>query len=177
MGNELEWQRELLPQIKNWRSVKSFAPTEIEDDKILRILEAGRRAPSAKNRQPWRFILVNKESVRERIMNAAYGQPHVGEAPAIICACTTNIDYRMSNGQLSYPIDLSFAASFMLFQAATDGLGACVVTTFDEREVKEIITAPYSMRVVMLLLLGYPLEAPLPVSRKPLSSVISYNHW
>jgi len=83
----------------------------------------------------------------------------------------------MPNGQLSYPIDTSFAVSFMMLQAVREGLGTSIVTTFDEQEVKDIITVPYSMRVVMLLLVGHAAEEPDPMPRKALRRIVSYNHW
>ena len=167
----------LIPQIANRQSIRQFKPVAVEKSSLDRIVEAGRSAPSAKNRQPWRFIVINNKEVIRRIEQAAYGQEHVGQAPVIITACTTNIDYRMPNGQLSYPIDLSFAVAFMIIQAEAEKVGSCVVTTYNEIDIKEILSVPYSMRVVMLLLLGYSDETPFPVVKKPLNRIISYNHW
>ena len=167
----------LVPHIENWQSIRQFSSQTIPKERINRILEAGRKAPSAKNRQPWRFIIIDNPEVKKKIETAAFGQEHVGQAPVIIAACTTNIDYRMPNGQISYPIDLTMAVSFMMLQAQAEELGTCIVTTFDEQEVKEILTVPYSMRVVMLLLLGQVEEKPFPTSRKPLKRIVSYNHW
>ena len=167
----------LLREIEERHSVKNFTGLPIEKEKLERILEAGRRAPSAKNRQPWRFIVVDDPAVRLRIQTAAFGQEHVGKAPIIVAGCTTNVDYRMPNGLMSYPIDVAVAVSFMVIQGQAEGLGSCIVTTFDEQELKEILSIPYSMRVVMLLLVGYPAENVLPAQRKPINQIISYNHW
>ncbi len=168
---------ELIPPIENRISIQKFSSTPIEPDKLRRVLDAGRRAPSAKNRQPWRFVVLLNEPLRKKIETAAFGQEHVGQAPAIVAACTTNIDYMMPNGQLSYPIDIALAVAFMMIQAQAEDVGSCVVTTFDERDVKEILSIPFSMRVVMLLLLGYPAERPIPPTRKSFESVVSFNHW
>jgi nitroreductase len=168
---------DLLKEIEQRQSIKDFLTKPIEDEKMDRILEAGRLAPSAKNRQPWRFIVINDENLRENIQQAAFGQEHVGKAPALIAAASTNIDYRMPNGQLSYPIDIAFAVSFMMLQAEHEELCSCVITTFDEPEVKELLTIPYSMKVVMLLLLGYPASKPLKETRKPMERICAYNHW
>ncbi len=168
---------DLLPEILSRQSIKKFKSEPVEKDSLNRILEAGRRAPSAKNRQPWRFIIIDEKDLREKIERAAFGQEHVGQAPIIIAACSTNIDYVMPNGQLSYPIDITFAVSFMMLQAEHEGLGTCVITTYDEREIKELLTVPYSMKVVMLLLVGHPQERPFPESRKPIKRICSYNHW
>ncbi len=167
----------LLQQIEKRKSIKQFAETPVDKEKLNTILEAGRRAPSAKNRQPWRFIVVDDETIQTRIESAAFGQEHVGQAPIIIACCTTNIDYRMPNGLMSYPIDIACAVSFMMIQAETEELGSCIVTTFDEQEIKEILNVPYSMRVVMLLLVGHPADTSLQTQRKPLKRIVSKNHW
>jgi nitroreductase len=168
---------EVLPEILARRSVRSFTSKALDRDQVERILEAGRLAPSAKNRQEWRFVVVQKKETRQKIMEASFNQEAVGQAPAIIAVCTTNIDYRMPNGQLSYPVDLAFAASFMVLQAVHEGLGTCCLTTFDEQEIREILTTPFSMRIVLLLLVGYPAETPEPTPRKPLRQVSGRDHW
>ncbi len=168
---------ELIPGIAEWQSTRKFTDQIVDTEALTRILEAGRKAPSAKNRQPWRFVVVKDGTTRGRIESAAFGQEHVGQAPVIVAACTTNVDYKMPNGQLSYPIDLTMAVSFMMLQAVSEGLGACVVTTYNEQEIKDILTVPYSMRVAMLLLIGHPADKPFPIQRKPLSRIVSYDHW
>ncbi|MEA1911400.1 MAG: nitroreductase family protein, partial [Spirochaetota bacterium] len=94
-----------------------------------------------------------------------------------IAACTTNTEYKMPNGQASYPIDISMAISFMMIQARAEKLGACVVTTYNEADIKDILSVPYSMRVVMLLLIGHPDEDPILTKRKRKSRVVSHEHW
>ena len=168
---------ELIPEIADWQSTRKFTDQGVDADELTRILEAGRKAPSAKNRQPWRFVVVRDGTIRGKIKSASFGQEHVGKAPVIVAACTTNVDYKMPNGQWSYPIDLTMAVSFMMLQAASEGLGVCVVTTYNEQEIKEILTVPYSMRVAMLLLIGHSEEKPFPTQRKPLKRIVSYDHW
>ncbi len=168
---------EVMPEILQRRSVRSFTSQPLEKDQVERILEAARLSPSAKNRQEWRFVVVQKKETRLRIMEAAFGQDYVGQAPVIIAVCTTNIDYRMPNGQLSYPIDLAFASSHMVLQAVHEGLGTCCITTFDEQEVREILTVPFSMRVVLLLLIGYAESLPEPAPRKSLKQITGKDHW
>jgi nitroreductase len=168
---------DVLPEILARKTIKSFLPKPLGKEQVERILEAGRLAPSAKNRQEWRFVVIQKKETRQRIMEASFNQEMVGQAPAIIAVCTTNIDYRMPNGQLSYPVDLAFAASFMVLQAVHEGLGTCCLATFDEQEVREILTVPFSMRVVLLVLVGQPAETPEPSPRKTLRQVIGRDHW
>ncbi|MFP4330127.1 MAG: nitroreductase family protein [Alkalispirochaetaceae bacterium] len=169
----------LLEEIRRRYSVRKFSEQPVEREKIDTILDAGRLSPSAKNRQAWRFIVVTEEQLRKNIENACFGQDWVGTAPCQIALCTTNVDYKMPNGQLSYPVDLGIAAGFMMIQAVHDGLGTCAITTFREQEVKSLLTVPYSMRVVMILLVGYPSpeEEEERSRRFPLDRVSSYNHW
>jgi nitroreductase len=168
---------EVLPEILARRSIRAFTAQPLEKDQIERILEAGRLAPSAKNRQEWRFIVIQKKEVRQKMMEAAFSQEYVGQAPVIMAVCTTNIDYRMPNGQAAYPVDLAFAASHMVLQAVHEGLGTCCITTFDEQEVRELLTIPFSMRVVLLVLMGYADESPEPAPRKSLRQISARDHW
>jgi nitroreductase len=168
---------DILPEILARHSCRKFKNKAVEKSKLERILRAGQLAPSAKNRQEWRFVVAQKAPLRKRIQEAAFGQEHVGQAPIIVSLCTTNIDYRMPNGQLSYPIDIAFAASSMILQATREQLGSCIVTTFDEQEIKELLSIPYAMKVVMLLLLGYAVEESEPTARKLIKRIVSYDHW
>ena len=70
----------LLPEIKNRFSVRRFKNVPLDPEKLSRILEAGRLAPSAKNRQPWRFLVVDDPAIKSKISSAAYGQQHVLDA-------------------------------------------------------------------------------------------------
>jgi nitroreductase len=168
---------DLLPEIKNRTSVRDFLPDPVSKAQLERILEAARLAPSAKNRQAWRFIVVQDSALRERMESACFGQEYVGNAPAIVACCTTNVDYKMPNGQLSYPIDIAIAASFMMLQAVREKLGTCMITTYDEQDVRVALSVPYSMRVVMLLLIGHPASVGERVQKFPLRRIASYDHW
>jgi nitroreductase len=168
---------EILPEIVQRRSVRSFTSRPVDKDQVERILEAARLAPSAKNRQEWRFVVIQKKEVRQKMMEAAFSQDYVGQAPVIVAVCTTNIDYRMPNGQASYPIDLAIAATHIMLQAVHEGLGTCCITTFDEQEVREILTAPFSMRVVLLILIGHHEALPEPTPRKTLRQISGREHW
>lgn len=167
----------LLPHIEHRVTIRNFTNEVVNQKSLDAILEAARLAPSAKNRQPWRFIVVQDSEVRGQIQNAAYNEPHVSSAPVLIAACTTNVDYRMPNGQTSYPIDIATAVAFMMIQAEEEKLGSSIVTTFDETLVKEILSVPHSMRVVMLLALGHPEHRPMRPPRRSADQIISYNHW
>ena len=167
----------LLPEIAERRSCLRFDGRAIDSAKLDQIIEAGRLAPSAKNRQEWRFIVIRKADLRDKIAAAAFREQNVGTAPVVIAACTTNIDYIMPNGQYSHPIDVAVATTFMALQAESEGLQSCFITTFDEQDVKDLLSVPHRMRVVLLLVLGYSAGPTPPQHRKPLQQIVSYDHW
>ena len=167
---------EILKEIKNRSTVKSFSSSSIDKERMNRILEAGRWAPSAKNRQPWRFIVIQNLEKKEKIKDACYGDVRLSDCGAVVALCSTNIDYKMPNGQLSYPIDIAFAASFMLLQAEHEGLGSALLTTFREQDIADMLSVPYGMRIVLLLLLGEK-KTQNTAYRFSKDRIISYDHW
>ena len=115
----------LLEPIKKRQSVRSYQDKEIPKEILQQILEAGRLAPSAKNGQPWKFIVVRNKGLRKKLVPACKNQEFVGEASAVIVGCATNPNYKMGNGEYSYAIDLAIALDHMSLQAASLGLGTC----------------------------------------------------
>ena len=163
--------------IRKRRSIRKYQARKVENDKIERVLEAGRLAPSAKNLQEWRFIVVRDDGRRRRLAEAAKGQTFVGEAPVVIAACATMTDYVMTCGQLTYPIDLAIAVEHMVLAAAAEGLGTCWIGAFYEEEVKKVLNVPPQVRVVALLPLGYPDESPAPRPRKEMEEIVAFETW
>jgi nitroreductase len=101
---------EVMPEIVQRHSVRAFTSQPIDKDQVERIIEAGRLAPSAKNRQEWRFVHIQKKETRQKMMEAAFGQDYVGQAPLIIAVCTTNRRCGMSS-QLRSPCESSCSSS------------------------------------------------------------------
>lgn len=163
--------------IRSRRSIRAYDPGEVEEEKLLRILESGRLSPSAGNRQERRFIVVRDARKRQLLSEAAKNQSFVAEAPVVIAACSVETDYVMACGQPAYPIDTAIAVDHMTLQAVEDGLGTCWIGAFDEKKVKEILNIPDNVRVVQLLALGYPSDAPGPRPRKSLDDIVMWEKW
>lgn len=168
---------DVLTAIKGRRSIRAYSPREIEDEKLKRVLEAGRLAPSAVNRQEWKFIVVKDPAIREQLVEAASGQKFLGEAPLALVACGTEPTKVMKCGQHAYNIDVSIALSFMILEAWEQGLGSCWLGHFDEDKVKKILDIPPEVRVVAMTPLGYPAETPAPRPRKSLDEIVSYDKY
>ena len=169
----------VIELIRDRNSCKEFLSKDIDESKLTNIIEAGRLAPSAKNRQPWRFISISDDRVKNVLFEACYGSDVIKTADKIIAVCTTNIDYVMPNGQCAHCMDLSIATSFMMIQAEAEGLGSCVITTYNEEQIRDVLTVPFSMKVYCLLALGYKSDNCVnkKVERKPIDSIYNKEHW
>jgi nitroreductase len=167
----------VLDAIKSRRSIRSFKDKPIEEDKLLRVLEAGRLAPSAKNMQEWRYILVKDKELRRKVAVACNNQYFIAEAPVVIVGCATMADYVLTCGQSAYTIDVSISMDHMSLQAVEEGLGTCWIGAFREDEVKRILNVPSEMRVVEVMPLGYPKFQPEPKPRMRLEEIVFYDRY
>ena len=170
---------EFYEVIRKRRSVRKYHPKKISDDVLNRILEAGRIAPSAKNIQPWHFIVVREPDTKMRVAQACRGQLFIAEADVIICGCALEkIAWgRMGGYMSSFAVDLAIAMDHIVLAAANEGLGTCWIGAFNENEVKEILRIPEDVRVVALTPVGYPAEEPEDRGRKPLKEIVSYERY
>ena len=167
---------ELMDAVRGRRSVRCYLEQSVEEEKLEAVLEAGRLAPSARNMQDWKFIVVRDQATRQKLAKAARDQQFVGEAPVVIAACGTS-DLVMTCGQPAYAIDVAIAVDHMTLAAQSLGLGTCWIGAFYEGQVREILGVPANIRVVALLPLGYPAQNARATPRKSLAEVVSYDHW
>lgn len=168
---------DVLEAIRTRRSIRAYDSREVEEEKLKRVLEAGRLAPSASNRQDWKFIVVRDSEKRKMLVEAAGGQAFVEEAPVVLVVCGTEPDKVMYCGQPAYTVDTSIALSFMILEACELGLGTCWLGHFDEKRVKEILGIPAGVRVVAMTPLGYPAESPAARPRKSIDEVVSFERF
>lgn len=164
--------------IRTRKSVRSFLERPVEEDKLERILEAGRLAPSARNTQEWRFIVVRDPGLRRRLIPAAAGQSFVGEAPCVIVGCAETDEHVMRCGEKCYPIDLAIAMDHISLAAAAEGLGTCWVGAFYQDQVKMVLDIPDEIKVVELMPLGYPADTSVQEkNRMALDEIVRYDQW
>jgi len=168
---------EVTEAIRSRRSIRNYLDKPVEEDKLLRVLEAARLAPSASNLQEWRFVVVRDEMTRRKLMDAAKGQRFVGQAPVVIACCAETDEHVMTCGQMCYPINVAIAIDHMTLAAVEEGLGTCWVGAFYADQVKEILGIPEHVPVVELLALGYPAVVPQPTRRLALDEIVKYERW
>ncbi|MBO3763119.1 MAG: nitroreductase family protein [Thermoproteota archaeon] len=169
---------DLMEVFRKRRSIRKYKATPIEKEKLFRVLEAGRLAPSAANKQPWNFIVVDNEEVKKKLFNA-YPSDWFVKAPVIIVACANpSLAWKRRDGEEYWKVDLAIAIEHMVLQAYSEGLGACWVCAFNETEVKKVLNIPEEVRVVAMIPIGYPDEEKGEVTnRKQLREIVFMNSW
>jgi nitroreductase len=167
----------VLDTIRKRRSIRKYDSRPVEDEKLNAVLEAARLAPSANNRQNWKFVVVKDSETRRKLAEAAGEQMFVAEAPITIAACALDPDSVMYCGQPRHTVDLSIAVSFMILEACELGLGTCWLGHFDEKKVKEILQIPENVRVVAITPLGYPAHEPQPRPRKEMNEIVCFEKY
>ena len=169
---------DVFEAIKTRKSVRAFQDKPVPEDALQQILEAARLAPSASNRQEWRFVVVRDAETRKQLIDVARGQQFVGEAPVVLACCAETDEHVMACGHLCYPIDVAIAIDHITLCATALGLGTCWIGAFDEAKARAVLGIPDDIRVVELLPLGYPRD-PSAVEKKrlPLAQLVKYERW
>jgi len=168
---------ELMEAIKKRRSVRAYKSQEISDETLNKILEAARLAPSASNRQPWKFIVVRDPKKRQELAKASRNQLFVGEAPVVIAGVALDPDRVMRCEVPAYAVDLSIALTHITLAAADEGLGTCWIGAFWQEEAKKILGVPDEYKIVGLMPLGYPADSSGEKMRKPLKDIVCYERF
>jgi len=169
----------VLEAIQKRRSVRKYKQDPIPEEALLRVLEAARLAPSGKNFQPWKFIIVKDKELKEKLARASAGQFFIAKAPIIVVGCgfPDKCYARMGRYMKSWSVDVTIALEHLILQAQEEGLGTCWIGSFEEEEVKAILNVPEEVKVLALTPLGYPDEIPRFRGRKSLDEIISYDRY
>lgn len=169
---------DVFETVKTRRSIRSYQDKPVEEEKLAKILEAARLAPSAVNLQPCSYVVVTDKAVRQRL-SQAYSRSWFAQAPVIIVACATpEKAWKRNDGEEFWKIDAAIALQTLVLAATAEGLGTCWIGAFDEKKAKDALDIPKNVRVVAMTPIGYPAETKPPVTeRKPLTELIHYNKW
>lgn len=166
---------EFMEVVRRRRSIRAYKSREVEERILKEILEAARWAPSAKNLQMWKLVVVRDPDKKKALAKASFDQNFIAEAPLVIAAVALDPGHVMSCGVPAYAVDLAIAVEHMVLAACDKGLGSCWIGAFEQEKVREILGIPSCCKVVALLPIGYPAESPEPPPRKPLSEIVSYD--
>lgn len=146
------FEMEVFEAIRKRHSIRAYLNNKVSKEKLERILEAGRLAPSAGNIQPWHFIVVTDAYKRKKLSRGRFAKFLV-ESPVVLVGCG---DIKASPNW--YVVDTTIAMQNIVLAATSEDLGTCWIGSFNENQVKELLSIPERFRVIALLALGYPRE-------------------
>jgi len=165
--------------ILNRESIRDYDPSRpVEPARLERILESGRLAPSAANRQPWTFILVSSPEMLEKV-RACYHKQWFKDAPHIlIVAGDENASWiRSYDGYNSLETDLAIAMDHVVLAAENEGVGTCWIAAFDHSVLHKALSLKSSEKVFTITPLGYPHKGFVKKAnkvRKELKDIVRY---
>lgn len=166
-----------LDLVKERYSVRAYRSMPVPEALLLQVLEAGRLAPSAANRQPWYFVLV-QEARQRRALGEAYPRDWFWNAPAIIVVCVEVARaWSRSDGKNYADVDGALAMDHMTLCAADLGLGTCWTAAFDAAKVRGVLGLPNGIEPLAMTPIGFAEDPPRPKLRKPMGDILRREHW
>ena len=167
---------DVLEAIGKRRSVRSYRDEPIPEEKVLQVLEAAIKAPSAGNVQPFKIVVVKEAFGRKKLAEAAWGQNFVAEAPIAIVFLVDIVEstgrYGSRGLELYALLDIGAAVENLLLSAQANGFGTCWVGAFKEEEVASALNAPQGLRPVTIVSLGYASKQPKERKKKNLDQML-----
>jgi nitroreductase len=169
-------------------SCRNYSAHPVEREKIDRILEACRLAPSACNSQPWKFVVVDEPDLKDQLARTAVGpmlqfNRFCLQAPVMVALVAEPPSWLSKIGgkvkdKDFYLMDIGIVAEHFCLQAAELGLGSCMIGWFDEKKARQLLHIPAKKRIPLLISLGYPAsDKQRKKIRKPMSDMTSYNSY
>ena len=164
---------DLFEAIEQRRSVRAFQDKPISREYLEKIIDAGRRAPTARNEQPWEFVVVTDPEVRKKIADLATYGKFIAQGPACVAVfCRANTPYYVEDG--------SAATENILLAATALGVGSCWVAGDKKpyaEEIRKLLGVPEGYKLVSLIALGYPADDKPPKAKRPLNEVLHWEKW
>lgn len=172
---------DIFQVFRDRRSIRKYKDTPVTREIIEQVLEAARLAPSWKNLQCWRFLVLTAADKKEAMLSAFAddnpGKKAFLQAPAAIVICADPTESDLSHGIEYFVADAAIAFEHICLAAHALGLGTCWMGLFDEADMKAKLNIPDSIRVVGVTPLGYPDQEPKPRPRKELSEIAYFDEW
>jgi len=163
---------DVLEAIRQRRSCRSYQDQPVPEEHLLAILEAGRLAPSAGNRQPWHFVVARDPAPRQALAQACNGQTWLASAGAIIAGVG-----KPAVSDKWHRVDVAIALENMVLAATALGYGTCWIGAFDQEQVRAVLGLPAELEVLALTPVGVPAEPSEPRPRMPLGEFASYERY
>ncbi|MGA8276163.1 MAG: nitroreductase family protein [Thermoplasmata archaeon] len=175
---------DVLEAIRSYRACPEYSPRPIPPETLKKVLGAARLAPSYRNLQPWRFVVVQDDERKRLLAQASARGRLIAEAPAVIVALAVEEDMPATIGGYisAYPLDVAVAVSHLLLAATAEGLGTNWIIEFNDEKVRTVLSVPDGVHPLGLLPIGYPAHpngsAAVPADgRKSLDEIMAYNEY
>lgn len=171
---------DLFTAIEGRRSVRRYLKEDFPEEKLIKVLEAARLAPSWNNLQGWHYIVVKDRALILALgeLNGYNPNPEVYEnVPCFLVLCCNPRLSGHWEGKEHYLTDAGISLEQAVLAAHSLGLGTCWIGVFPEEETKRLLQVPEELRIVALTPLGIPAQEPKPRPRKPLQEISSLNQW
>jgi len=176
LGRE-ETPVDVFEVIEKRYSVRGYRPDPVEDEKLARVLEAARRAPTAANKQPFRVLVVHTRG-REEELARVYGRRWFTQAPLVVgFVAVTEEAWRRMDDKPYDEVDATIAMDHFVLAATALGLGTCWIAAFDPDAAREVFGLPDDVELVALTPLGYPDKPAANTDRRPLEELVRYERW
>jgi nitroreductase len=168
---------EFFKLIESRYSVRSYLLKPVEEEKLAKVLLAAQLAPTAANRQPFRFIVIHTKG-REEEIRRIYNREWFVSAPIVIAACAVLAEgWRRRDGKNYSEVDATIAMDHLILAAHDLGLGTCWVAAFDVPASRQVLSLPNGVEPVVFTPLGYPADEPKDKARKEIGEIVRYQHW
>lgn len=172
---------EFIDVVKKRRSIRAYKPDSVEPEKISVILEAARQAPSWKNLQCWRFMVITGEEKRKAVTTAfSSNNPGIKallQSPVIMVLCANPAESEIWENKAFYMLDAGLAMEHLVLAATDQGLATCWMGLFDEEKLREVLGVPKEYRIIALTPLGYPAQERDPRPRKAMEQIAFGEQW
>jgi nitroreductase len=175
---------EVLEAIRAYRPCGEFSPRPLAPETLKKVLGAARLAPSQRNLQPWRFVVVRDDEQKRLLAQATPRGRLVAEAPAVVVAFSVEEDIPMTIGGFisAYPLDVAVAIDHLQLAATAEGLGTAWIVEFNDEKVRSVLHVPEGIHPLAIIPVGYPAEPngkakPESDGRKSPDEIIAYDEY
>lgn len=167
--------------LKKRRMVRSFKDRQVDDAHIARLLKNAHRAPSAGFLQQQEFIVIKNKETKVKLAEAAVNQEFIAQAPVVITVCsnTDRVVKRYGDRGVNFYsiIDSAFSSMLILLTVVNEGLAACFVGAFNDKEVSRILKLPKHVKPIGIIPVGYANEPPERLERMSLEEIVHYEAY
>lgn len=157
---------DVFEAVKKRRSIRRYKGKPIEKEDIEKMVEAARLAPSAKNLQPWKLVIVQDPEVLEELVTPCQGQEFVSESGAFIVGMVDNSKWS--------EVDLTIAMDHLSLEAVELGYGTCWIGAFDKDGLEKKLDLPENYEPLVCMTVGVPAERSEPPTKKTVEELVKW---